>query len=628
MKNKILDVLLFISVYFLFYFIKTGSINLIGSYSVFVIYYSIFSLFISIYYEEDLSSFQELNVWSLQKLLITILGLSLVVSLNNLTDISRLFILSITCTSSFLQWFFQYYRMSKTPSKPKVDKFNAINLSYFNIAISFTLLMLSVLIINFTKAGSLIFYPWFEQIILIQIFLWTLSSLLTNKFHINHYQNIYYSIAPFIKSHILMLLIGSAIFYFLKLDFISRELFFGSIIGFSLIETNIFLFIFIKDRARKSPIINDKENGDEYDQIDYNVVKKQNLEGNIIKLPNLLIPELNVLTNHVYKQIGFKYDEGSVTYLNTRKDKNFLPMRDKSQSIIINLELINNYLSINQCLHSMHNKIREGGILIGSYTSLDMDYQFMRNKMPKILFIVIYPIHFILFRVIPKLPITGILYDFLSRGKGRFISKAEVLGRLSYCGFKLIDSININHRSYFIAQSVRTISNKENPSFGPLVKLERIGFQKQVIHIFKFRTMHPYSEFIQEDVFEKNNLDATGKIRDDFRITAWGKILRKLWIDELPQIYNWIKGDVKLVGVRALSKHYFSLYPLKLQKLRVEMKPGLVPPYYADLPKNFDQILKSEFRYIEEKKKNRVITDLLYFVRAINNIILRGARSQ
>tara|TARA_B100001113_G_C21116914_1_gene625718 strand:+ start:673 stop:1950 length:1278 start_codon:yes stop_codon:yes gene_type:complete len=425
-----------------------------------------------------------------------------------------------------------------------------------------------------------------------------------------------------------MLLIGSAIFYFLKLDFISRELFFGSIIGFSLIETNIFLFIFIKDRARKSPIINDKENGDEYDQIDYNVVKKQNLEGNIIKLPNLLIPELNVLTNHVYKQIGFKYDEGSVTYLNTRKDKNFLPMRDKSQSIIINLELINNYLSINQCLHSMHNKIREGGILIGSYTSLDMDYQFMRNKMPKILFIVIYPIHFILFRVIPKLPITGILYDFLSRGKGRFISKAEVLGRLSYCGFKLIDSININHRSYFIAQSVRTISNKENPSFGPLVKLERIGFQKQVIHIFKFRTMHPYSEFIQEDVFEKNNLDATGKIRDDFRITAWGKILRKLWIDELPQIYNWIKGDVKLVGVRALSKHYFSLYPLKLQKLRVEMKPGLVPPYYADLPKNFDQILKSEFRYIEEKKKNRVITDLLYFVRAINNIILRGARSQ
>tara|TARA_B100000700_G_C14212574_1_gene475470 strand:+ start:33 stop:455 length:423 start_codon:yes stop_codon:yes gene_type:complete len=140
--------------------------------------------------------------------------------------------------------------------------------------------------------------------------------------------------------------------------------------------------------------------------------------------------------------------------------------------------------------------------------------------------------------------------------------------------------------------------------------------------------MHPYSEFIQEDVFEKNNLDATGKIRDDFRITAWGKILRKLWIDELPQIYNWIKGDVKLVGVRALSKHYFSLYPLKLQKLRVEMKPGLVPPYYADLPKNFDQILKSEFRYIEEKKKNRVITDLLYFVRAINNIILRGARSQ
>tara|TARA_B100000886_G_scaffold339828_1_gene306553 strand:- start:216 stop:1499 length:1284 start_codon:yes stop_codon:yes gene_type:complete len=427
-----------------------------------------------------------------------------------------------------------------------------------------------------------------------------------------------------------MLLIGSAIFYFLKLDFISREFFFGSIISFAFIEASIFLFIFIKYQTRKSPITNNNEIGNGYDQIEYNVnvVKKENLESSIINLPNLLIPELNALINQVYEKIGFKYNEDSVTYLNTRKDKNFLPMQDKSRSIIINLELINNYFSINQCLRSMHNKIIKGGILIGSYTSLDTDYQFMRNKMPKILFIIIYPVHFILFRIIPKLPFTGILYDFLSRGKGRFLSKAEVLGRLSYCGFKLIDSIDINHRSYFIAQSVRTISNIENPSFGPLVKLERIGYQKQVIHIFKFRTMHPYSEFIQEDVFEKNSLDATGKIRDDFRITAWGKILRKLWIDELPQIYNWIRGDVKLVGVRALSKHYFSLYPLKLQKLRVEMKPGLVPPYYADLPENFDQILKSEFRYIKEKKKNRVFADLIYFVKALNNIILRGARSQ
>ena len=62
---------------------------------------------------------------------------------------------------------------------------------------------------------------------------------------------------------------------------------------------------------------------------------KENLEGSIIKLPNLLIPELNAFINQVYKQIGFKYNEDSVTYLNTRKDKNFLPMQDKSRSIII-----------------------------------------------------------------------------------------------------------------------------------------------------------------------------------------------------------------------------------------------------------------------------------------------------
>ena len=140
--------------------------------------------------------------------------------------------------------------------------------------------------------------------------------------------------------------------------------------------------------------------------------------------------------------------------------------------------------------------------------------------------------------------------------------------------------------------------------------------------------MHPYSEFIQKDVFDKNSLAVTGKFKDDFRITSWGRVLRKLWIDELPQIYNWIRGDVSLVGVRALSKHYFSLYPDDLQKLRIQFKPGLIPPYYADMPGDFDEIVTSELRYLNKKIKNQFTTDLIYFLYAFNNIIFRGARSQ
>ena len=139
-----------------------------------------------------------------------------------------------------------------------------------------------------------------------------------------------------------------------------------------------------------------------------------------------------------------------------------------------------------------------------------------------------------------------------------------------------------------------TKSNEQNPSYGPLIKLKRIGLDNKVIEIYKFRTMHPYSEFVQEDLVLNNKLKNTGKINNDYRLTSWGIIFRKLWIDELPQIYNWLKGDINLIGVRALSLNYFSLYPEKLQEMRIKVKPGLIPPFYADLPSNFEEIIISE----------------------------------
>jgi lipopolysaccharide/colanic/teichoic acid biosynthesis glycosyltransferase len=104
--------------------------------------------------------------------------------------------------------------------------------------------------------------------------------------------------------------------------------------------------------------------------------------------------------------------------------------------------------------------------------------------------------------------------------------------------------------------------------------------------------------------------------------------LRRCFIDELPQIYNWLKGDLKLVGVRALSEQYFSLYPKDMQKLRIKSKPGLVPPYYADTPQSFDEIVESERKYLKQKHEHPIKTDLIYFFRAIINIVFRGARSQ
>ena len=174
----------------------------------------------------------------------------------------------------------------------------------------------------------------------------------------------------------------------------------------------------------------------------------------------------------------------------------------------------------------------------------------------------------------------------------------------------------------------KTISEEASPSYGPIVKLKRVAYHGNIINIYKLRTMYPYSEFIQKEVFEENSLDNSGKIRNDFRVTIWGRFLRKYFLDEIPQIYNWLRGDINLVGVRAISKHYYNLYPKELQQMRINFKPGLIPPYYADLPKSFDEIVESELRYLQKKKEKPILTNLLYLGKAFMNIFFSGARSQ
>ncbi len=139
--------------------------------------------------------------------------------------------------------------------------------------------------------------------------------------------------------------------------------------------------------------------------------------------------------------------------------------------------------------------------------------------------------------------------------------------------------------------------------------------------------MHPYSEFIQEMLYSVNSLQEGGKFKDDFRVTSWGRIMRKLWLDEWPMLINLVKGDLKLVGVRPISNQYASLYSPEHQHRRLKFKPGLVPPFYADLPKTIHEIEESERRYLEAYEKNPIKTDIKYFFKIANNIFIKRKRS-
>jgi lipopolysaccharide/colanic/teichoic acid biosynthesis glycosyltransferase len=147
-----------------------------------------------------------------------------------------------------------------------------------------------------------------------------------------------------------------------------------------------------------------------------------------------------------------------------------------------------------------------------------------------------------------------------------------------------------------------------------------------IIKIRKIRSMYPYSEFLQKDVFESNQLDTSGKFNDDPRITGIGKFIRKYWIDEIPQFFELLSGKIKLVGIRAMSEHYFSLYSDDYKQLYYQVKPGIISPIFDDnCP--FSEIERIEKEYLISYIESPLRTDVKYFFKTILKI-LKGTRSK
>lgn len=111
---------------------------------------------------------------------------------------------------------------------------------------------------------------------------------------------------------------------------------------------------------------------------------------------------------------------------------------------------------------------------------------------------------------------------------------------------------------------------------GPVFfKQIRCGLWGKPFLMYKFRTMLADAESRKHELWHRNEMQAPAfKIADDPRITRVGKVLRKLSIDELPQLWNILKGEMSLVGPRphlyAEVAHYQSWH-----RRRMDMKPGL-----------------------------------------------------
>lgn len=130
----------------------------------------------------------------------------------------------------------------------------------------------------------------------------------------------------------------------------------------------------------------------------------------------------------------------------------------------------------------------------------------------------------------------------------------------------------------------------------------RIGRNGRRFKIYKFRSMYIDAEERKKELEKQNEMQGLMfKIENDPRITRVGKFIRKTSIDELPQFYNVLKGDMSLVGTRPPTADEFEKYN-QYYRRRISMTPGLTGMWQVSGRseiENFDEVVKLDLEYID-----------------------------
>ncbi|WP_217987572.1 sugar transferase [Terribacillus saccharophilus] len=153
---------------------------------------------------------------------------------------------------------------------------------------------------------------------------------------------------------------------------------------------------------------------------------------------------------------------------------------------------------------------------------------------------------------------------------------------------------------YLIIALLIKIEDKEG---NIIFRQERVGKNGKLFYMYKFRSMVSNAEELKATLLEKNEVDGpVFKIKNDPRITKIGKLLRKTSLDELPQLFNVIKGDMSLVGPRPPLLEEVLEYT-NYEKIRLSVTPGLTCYWQVGGRSNlsFEEWVELDLKYIRER---------------------------
>jgi len=144
----------------------------------------------------------------------------------------------------------------------------------------------------------------------------------------------------------------------------------------------------------------------------------------------------------------------------------------------------------------------------------------------------------------------------------------------------------------------------DSPGAGPIFAQTRIGRDGKEFTFYKFRSMIPNAEEGLQDLLPHNEMEGpVFKIKNDPRITRFGRFIRKTSIDELPQLWNVLRGEMSIVGPRPGIPREVEQYDA-YAKQRLLITPGLTCYWQIQPNRNeltFDEWVELDVKYIKER---------------------------
>jgi len=159
--------------------------------------------------------------------------------------------------------------------------------------------------------------------------------------------------------------------------------------------------------------------------------------------------------------------------------------------------------------------------------------------------------------------------------------------------------------------------------------IEAVGKNGVHFNAYKIRTMVQNADQDFGRLIEENGVDGIGKIVDDPRIRGWGRFMRKWGIDESPQLYNILKGEMGIAGIRPRTEEAWSYLPEELKGLALKYKPGFFTPSYSKPEvRDVHELIELEMDYLRQKEISPIRTNIKLTLKIVYNVIFKGLRSR